>query len=249
MYTFSPNTAIESAKVNANFIEITDGLDTGILVANGSDWWSQTGTWTYASATSFTVPTADAARMNAGTRIKLTQTTVKYFTVSGVSGTTVTIDVTTDYTLINAAITAGYSSNVDLPPGFPGSFAWTPTWTNWTVGNGTHACTFIRVGKLIHAKMKLTWGNSTSGGTDPQFSLPCTASSNYSTTQRIGIGSFSGAGIYVIDALWGSTTKCGLLIPVTTGTYASYNSITATAPFNPASTGYIVSVDITYEAA
>lgn len=82
-------------------------------------WQRGTGTWTYASATTFTVPQADANLIRKGTKLWFTQTTSKYFYVLSISGTTVTIMPTSDYTLANAVITAPYFSNAATPIGFP----------------------------------------------------------------------------------------------------------------------------------
>lgn len=180
MYTFSPNTVIESAKVNANFAEITDGLETGVMVGDGSgEWFAATGTWAYVSASSLTVPSADAAKMNAGTRLKLTQTTVKYFNVASISGTTVTIDISTDYTLTNAAISLGYSSNAVSPPGFPSWFSFTPSWTSSgtqpALVNGTISGRYARIGKTIVMNTQLILGSSSTAGTGTyRLSFPAT---------------------------------------------------------------------------
>lgn len=92
-------------------------------------WISATETWTYASADStnktytFTISGVDKTGiLSAGDRIKLTQTTVKYFIVTAVSfstNTTVTIYGGTDYTLANATITSPNYSHQKSPNGFP----------------------------------------------------------------------------------------------------------------------------------
>jgi hypothetical protein len=40
--------------------------------------------------------------------------------------------------------------------------AWAPTWTNLTVGNGTVTASYVRVGKLVFARLKLVFGTTTS---------------------------------------------------------------------------------------
>lgn len=106
----------------------------GAVVA--SDGWvpDTTETWTYASFTAgppavgtFTVPGDLRSKYTVGTRIKLVQTTTKYFLVSAAPtydgvNTTVTISGGTDYTLANAAITANYHSYVANPQGYPNWF-------------------------------------------------------------------------------------------------------------------------------
>lgn len=90
--------------------------------------WVEAGeTWTYASADdptyTFTVAGDVTGKYHVGMRVKLTQTTVKYFIITAVSysspNTTVTIYGGTDYDLANAAITENYVSSVKAPSGFP----------------------------------------------------------------------------------------------------------------------------------
>ena len=122
------------------------GVTAAQAVAIPQDGWiAGTGTWSYTSADTPTfvasVPDADAALMQPGYRIKLTQTTAKYFIVhtkGTPSGgfTPVTIYGGTDYTLANAAISSQYFSPVKSPFGFPMSPAkWTVTVTD------SNACT------------------------------------------------------------------------------------------------------------
>lgn len=86
-------------------------------------WVSVSDSWTYASADSpvfvITVPTGAASKYAVGYRIKLTQTTVKYFIIVAVTDTTLTVYGGTDYTLANAAISSISVSNVKCPLGFP----------------------------------------------------------------------------------------------------------------------------------
>lgn len=97
----------------------------GVIDASG---WTPSGeTWTYASADdptfTFTISGDKTGKYSAGMRIKLTQTTVKYFIITKVAygdpNTTITIYGGTDYDLANAAITDPYYSIVKAPIGFP----------------------------------------------------------------------------------------------------------------------------------
>jgi preprotein translocase subunit SecE len=91
-------------------------------------WIAGTGTWSYTSADDPTfvmsVPDADAALMEVGDRIKLTQTTTRKFITTAIGSpsggfTPVTMYGGTDYDLANAAITSPYYSHVKSPLGFP----------------------------------------------------------------------------------------------------------------------------------
>ena len=98
------------------------------LYDNGG-WIGAVGSWTYASATTITVPSGAATYYAVGDKIKLTQTTVKYFYVVAVADTLLTITGGTSYTLANAAITLPYFSHAASPVGHPGKFAYSPTLT------------------------------------------------------------------------------------------------------------------------
>lgn len=96
------------------------------LYDNGG-WIGAVGSWTYASATTITVPSGAASYYAIGDRIKLTQTTAKFFYITTVADTLLTITGGTDYTLANAAITSPYFSHTASPVGFPNRFAYSPT--------------------------------------------------------------------------------------------------------------------------
>ena len=102
-----------------------------------SGWIPAGETWTYAGADdptfTFKVSADVTGKYSAGMKIKLTQTTVKYFIITAVSAysggyTTITGDGGTDYDLANATITSPYYSMVRSPYGFPMSpVKWTVT--------------------------------------------------------------------------------------------------------------------------
>lgn len=107
------------------------------------DGWISAGeTWSYASATTITVPSGAAAKYSKGDKIKLTQTTVKYFYIVGVADELLTITAGSTYTLANEAITDNYYSHVENPVGFPSFFNWSPSPT-W--GGGTTNPTSLTV--------------------------------------------------------------------------------------------------------
>lgn len=116
----------------------TAAVQTQLGVDNG--WVSAGETWTYAGADSptftFTISGDKTAKYYPGMKVKLTQTTVKYFIITKVAysapNTTVTIYGGTDYTLANAAISSNYYSMVRVPAGFPMNPA------KWTVEVNTN---------------------------------------------------------------------------------------------------------------
>ena len=100
------------------------------ILASNDGWIDANESWAYASASTITVPSGAAAKYAKGDKIKLTQTTVKYFYVVGVADTVLTVNGGTDYTVANAAITLNYYSHATSPIGFPSKFT---TGTNTTL--------------------------------------------------------------------------------------------------------------------
>lgn len=101
----------------------------------GDGWTAipQTLAYTSADSPTFTMTctgTDLTGTISVGMKMKLTQTTAKYFIVTAIAfstDTTITVYGGTDYTLANAAITSPYYSPVSVPQGFPAD----PT--KWTV--------------------------------------------------------------------------------------------------------------------
>jgi len=89
----------------------------------GGGWQSVSAAWTYASADAptftITVPSGAASIYGVGDRIQLTQTTAKYFIITVVADTVLTVYGGTDYVLANAAISAISYSHNKSPLGFP----------------------------------------------------------------------------------------------------------------------------------
>lgn len=179
---------LPTADGSANQVLKTDGSgNLGWASATSSDGWTtDTGaTWTYASAT--TITTADGTLFQKGDRIKITQTTAKYFIVTGVSGNVITVTGGSDYTVANAAITTQQFSHQANPLGFPTSFAYSATWScsgSMTISAGT--VNFTRFSVLGN---KCSWTFSytafTLGGTqstDIYATLPISSSRTVSNT-------------------------------------------------------------------
>lgn len=108
-------------------------------------------TWTRTADQTFTVVGDRTLIFGKGTRLKWTQTTVKYGVVASSSHaagtTTVTIATTTDYVLTAAAITVNYYSYVSSPQGYPGWFAYSPTITGFTSAPTPDVSRFCVIGR------------------------------------------------------------------------------------------------------
>lgn len=96
----------------------------GLVPENG--WIPAGETWTYASATTFRISGDKTSKYQKGDKIKLTQTSVKYFYIIGVSytspNTTITVTGGSDYSLTNATITNNFYSRQEAPLGYPAYF-------------------------------------------------------------------------------------------------------------------------------
>lgn len=148
---------------------------TNPVIANYDGWISAGETWTYASASTFTVSGDVTAKYPKGTRLMFTQTTVKYGVVASNSysapNTTVTIIVNTDYTLANAAISANFYSYDINPQGYPGWFNWTPTLTGFSVNPTNTLYKFNAIGNRIQILYR-QGTNGTSNLSTKTYTLP-----------------------------------------------------------------------------
>jgi hypothetical protein len=98
-------------------------------------WIAVTDTWTYASASTITIPSDGTLKYQPRMKIRLKQGAgYKYYTARTVTSTLLTVFINTDYTVANAAITDISYSFVENPFGFPFSFnIAAPTWSAGTV--------------------------------------------------------------------------------------------------------------------
>jgi len=207
--------------------------------AAGADGWTpDTATWTYASASTFTVATNVTAQFRKGTKLKLTQTTAKYFYVVsssyGAPNTTVTVTGGTDYTVANAAITLPYYSYAECPQGFPDWFNWIPAWTNLTVGNGTVTAQFRLTGGWVSLILKLVWGSTTSidSSAGVGFSAPLSSSLSGAYIFSSGVVALrdEGTATYFGRLQLSTVTTFTTQVESVGGTYTTAANITASVP-------------------
>lgn len=149
------------------------------LVYNYTGWIYGTQTWTYASATTFTIAADMTGYISKGDKIRLKQGAgYLYFYVTDISfsvTTTVTITGGADYTLANAVITDNYYSHVSRPTGFPASHTYTPTYGGFSVNpNGT--AVFRIEGNIVFVEFNSSTG--TSNANTFTVSAPVTALSS-----------------------------------------------------------------------
>lgn len=186
-------------------------LQTGDVTPFPTDGWTDVSdTWVYASASTFTIAGVDrTAIYTKGTRLRFKQGGgYKYAVVLSSSfstNTTVTIAVNTDYTIANAAITDNDYSYAAGPAGYPGWFAFTPTWAGFSANPGG-TCKYNIVGNLV--TYSLYGGVGTSNSTSFTVTLPVPIASYYVGAFCVGsqIGVDNGASV-IAYATCGSTTR------------------------------------------
>lgn len=152
----------------------------GVQIATADGWTLANETWTYASASTITVPAGAAAKYQKGDKIKLTQTTVKYFYVVGVANTVLTVVGNGAVVVTNAVISANYYSHASSPVGFPDIFTYTPVITgsvgNPTTGNGGLYGEFRLSG--THCSLRIVFFDGTTtdeGSGDYSWTVPVAA--------------------------------------------------------------------------
>lgn len=234
--------------------------DRRLLINSSIDGWQNANeTWTYASATTITVPTGAAFKYSVGDKVRIIQSgSTKYFYITGVTDTVITVNGGSDYTVANASIGSPCYSKRVSPVGFPANgFAFTPTWTASgtavALGNGTLSGQFQMSGKWVTFRMWFLAGNTTTFGTgNYTFALPVSISSYWSVggpnRSFAGTGYAEDAGVqgYMLNAGRLSSGSGATKFSIQQGTSAAI--ITQTAPFTWANGDYFDFAG-TYEAA
>lgn len=218
-------------------------------------WASAGETWVYASATTFTVAGVDVTdKYPVGTKIRLKQGgSYKYFyIVTRVfsTNTTITVAAGSDYSLANSAITDNYFSYAAVATGFPGWFAFTPSWTNLTVGNGTNSSRFAMEGKTVRFRIGFIFGNTSSCGTAPRVSLPVATSATLGDSDILARGTIidQGSAYYDGELMWATTTAADLYMMLVNSSYTSKVNPNATNPMTWTTTDGVKMIG-EYEAA
>lgn len=124
--------------------------------------------------------------------------------------------------------------------------AFTPAWTNLTVGNAVNEGYYKKIGKTVFFRTKTTFGSTTSMGTTPTLTLPITKSGNLSVSTPIGQVRYfdNGASIYGGQIL--ADGKISLFN--SSATYATEAFPTSSIPFTW-TTSDAIWMSATYEIA
>lgn len=215
--------------------------DIGAIPNDG--WASVSVTWSYASATTITVPTGAASIYSVGDKIKLTQTTVKYFYIIGVADTVLTVTGGLTYTLANAAIASPCYSHVANPLGFPQYFPYVPT--GISASNVSIQGRFSIANRRVIVDMLIDFTGAITFTTMP--TLPIAVSSDYKAagvTCAAGVGSYFDLGtLFSPGGLFPCVKASSTTVTITgvTGT-----NISATSPCTWAN-GDFIELHFNYE--
>lgn len=128
--------------------------------------------------------------------------------------------------------------------------AFTPSWTNLTVGNGAQTFNYAQVNEIVHVQFRLTLGSTSSVGSSPYFALPV-ASSGYVTYHSLGVAAFYdvGTAVYVgFVAYFAAGDSAILRRSVVSGSNLSSAGLSSVNPFTW-TTGDQMMGQFTYRAA
>jgi hypothetical protein len=144
-----------------------------------------------------------------------------------------------------------YNGSAWVPFGGVGSWtSYTPTLggTGWAIGNGTAVGAYIKIGRFVSFRARITSGSTTTYGASnaPTISLPITAVTVPTDLNLRIFDSGTGSFIGIANLLNSTTLICYAM--ATGGSYASFAEITSTVPFTWA-TGDQLIVSGVYESA
>jgi len=138
------------------------------------------------------------------------------------------------------------ASQLDSAFGNGGWTSYTPTFANFTLGNGTISAAYVQIGKTVLVRVKVTLGSTSSMGSAPTVSLPVTGqASGLLFSAYLADAS---ATDFVGNAYIASSTTVGIRMINVSATYATTASVSAAAPFTW-TTNDSFSFAIEYEAS
>lgn len=247
------NANIKSAAAISGSKIADASIDLGSKGSTFDGWIAVSDAWSYASATTITVPSDATTKYSVGDKIKLVQSaSTKYFYITSVASTVLTVNGGTDYTVANSAISGIYYSKAATPLNFPQWFAYTPTLSGPTLGTGTLTASFELKGKTCHGNIKFVLGGTSAVGAGSNtFSLPIPVDYTYYAANEslIGIGSLYDSSAPADNPMVTRLNASDVVRPVVinaAATYATYAGISSTVPFTWATSDYF-SFNFTYK--
>lgn len=147
---------------NGNGVSGNPTIETSATQRSG--WVAVSSAWSYASATTVTVPTDATTIYSKGMKVRFKQGGgYKYYIITAVAATTLTLNGGSDYTVANSAITEIYYSEADAPLDFPDWFNYSPTVTGFSSNPTNTAYKFRTSGRKCEVLVRqATAGTSNS---------------------------------------------------------------------------------------
>ncbi len=111
--------------------------------------------------------------------------------------------------------------------------AWTPTYTNLTLGNGVVTARYVQIGDTVIATYHLDLGTTTTVDGSVTISTPVTAAPEIVASRNVigQVALMDGATWYPGQARLTSTTVIQIAGFLTSGTYATAAGLSSTVPF------------------
>jgi len=128
--------------------------------------------------------------------------------------------------------------------------SWTPTFTNFTLGNGTVDAKYKQIGKTVFFRVRIVLGSTSSMGTSPYFTNPVTSIDYADISHPLGFGMIVNNGISNYQGLFRfvSTATIGIAHTQVLGSLIISTPVTATSPHTWKDSDRIV-LEGFYEAA
>ena len=112
---------------------------------------------------------------------------------------------------------------------------WTPTYSNFTIGNGTATARYMQIGKVVWFYFNWVWGSTSSiDGANATISAPVEADSNYPDADMpLGVARYqeTGTAARMGYVRLETTTTLRPVVNSATATYVRDAGITSTVPF------------------
>jgi len=112
--------------------------------------------------------------------------------------------------------------------------AWTPTWTNLTVGDGTVTARYSLTGKTVAFHITFVYGTTSAVSGAITWTLPVTSISYAGANGTMPIGQArildSGVNAFGGACFWLTTTTAKIQVQNAAATYINYNDTSSTAP-------------------
>ena len=125
--------------------------------------------------------------------------------------------------------------------------AWTPSYTNQTIGNGTVVARYVQIGDTIHAEFSFILGSTSSVGSNPLISMPTAFATGHwpvGTAYFLDSGTASYQGAVEVNGIDDFFPR----VATASGSYTQNAGLTASVPFTW-TTSDRIAFSMTYEAA